>query len=64
MTDKPIKTFALINRGVVTNTVVAADPSLFKHDELVIEIVGDVDQPGIGWLYDGTSFSPPPSDIT
>lgn len=52
----------LIKDGVVINAIVApasAAQTAFP-DHLVTEGSEEPGSPGPGWLYDGTSFSPPP----
>jgi hypothetical protein len=44
--------FAIIEDGIVANVVVA--------DEALESNWVETDQAGPGWLYDGSSFSPPP----
>jgi hypothetical protein len=44
--------FAIIEAGVVSNVVVADAPLESNWVE--------TDQAGPGWLYDGSTFSPPP----
>lgn len=54
--------YAIINNGLVTNTIKAdaafADLIRADHDA-VVEITGITPQPGIGWLYDGEVFTDP-----
>lgn len=49
------KTYALIDNGIVTNLVVANDPSIF-HNDAAIELQV---RPEVGWTYDGETFAPP-----
>ena len=44
--------FAIIENGIVANVVVA--------DEALESNWVETDQAGPGWLYDGSTFSPPP----
>jgi hypothetical protein len=44
--------FAIIENGVVSNVVLA--------DEALESNWVETDQAGPGWLYDGSTFSPPP----
>jgi hypothetical protein len=47
--------YAIIDNGVVTNVVVA--DSAFGDNWVAIE------GGGVGWLYDGSTFTPPPTPI-
>lgn len=50
-----MKTYALIDKGIVTNLVVADDPSIFHNDKAIELQV----RPEVGWTYDGSVFAPP-----
>jgi hypothetical protein len=55
--------FAQILNGIVQNTIVLDDLSLQNlfsaNFDYFIRVDTLTPQPGIGWSYDGTSFSPP-----
>jgi hypothetical protein len=55
--------FALIQAGVVVNTVVAniVDPQ--DPNYIWVDITNIFPQPCIGWSYDGKSFTAPPLPI-
>lgn len=56
--------FALINNGVVVNTIVADQTfaNLISNQyQYIIQITNEPGQPSIGWLYDGVHFSPTPN---
>lgn len=59
--------YALINAGIVTNTILA-DPPFLKFIEKDYDAIVRIDTldpvPGIWWTYDGVSFSQgvPPTD--
>ncbi len=54
--------YALINGGIVVNTIVA-EPDFISNLEndfdSIVEISQDPGSPGIGWSYDGSNFTPP-----
>jgi len=56
--------YAQIKNGKIQNTIVLIDTSLIvtfsQGFDYFIEIDSLLPIPGIGWSYDGTSFSPPP----
>lgn len=52
---------AVVNNGVVVNMVVVeANSSLLPNNPDWIFIGTNPQGVAIGWLYDGTNFSPPP----
>ncbi len=55
--------YALIRNGVVRNVIVATGDfiaTILANWDAAIDI-SDLDpKPGIGWTYNGTTFSPPP----
>lgn len=65
--------FAVIDDGVVSNTIVADDTFaaiIAPEHEAVMEITGRTPLPGIGWGYDGVEFvdpnppEPAPASVT
>jgi hypothetical protein len=63
--------FAQISNGVIVNTIHLMDGtllSLFQNDpstglpyDTVLQINFLYPQPGIGWIFDGIQFYPPPA---
>ena len=55
---------ALIKNGVVANVIVATieDAGLLTGYDDAVDVSGA--EVGIGWLYDGQAFTPPPVDTT
>ena len=54
--------YALINAGVVENTIVADTnfiSGIENNWDACVQIDGLDPMPGIGWTYDGTDFAPP-----
>ena len=53
--------FAVIRNGVVINTILAESKSVAEEvtNQLCIEIEQVPTGPGIGWTYNGTSFTAP-----
>ena len=57
--------YALINNGIVENTIVAEPDfiSIIENDyEYIVQISTDPGNPSIGWSYDGQNFHPPQDD--
>jgi uncharacterized protein (UPF0218 family) len=60
---------ACIRAGIVVNVIVVDDLTSFITEntayaesfDSLIPIGSDPGSPGIGWMYDGTSFTPPAS---
>jgi hypothetical protein len=55
--------YAQILNGVVQNVIILNDTSLIslfsQGFDYLIEVSQTPGSPGIGWLYDGTNFTPP-----
>lgn len=59
---------ALVNDGVVTSVIVATMDVIQVLDSMGVWPAGQVEidvtatdpTPGIGWTYDGSTFTPPP----
>jgi hypothetical protein len=58
--------YAFIKGGVVVNTVVLTDtsylsiPAIAAQFDSAVRVDNIVPQPGMGWSYDGTNWTPPP----
>ncbi len=56
-------TYAQIKSGLVVNIIALDDSSLepifVQGFDYLINLTGMDPQPGIGWGYDGTNFTPP-----
>lgn len=61
--------FAQLKDGVVVNTIIITDVSMlpfFQADpmtgdpyDILLQVDATYPQPGIGWTFDGITFSPP-----
>jgi hypothetical protein len=51
--------YAVIQNGVVTNTIVAEQPFIDQHYPGSPRIDNVTPQPGIGWGYDGATWTAP-----
>lgn len=54
-----MKTFAVIENGVVINIIVGVEPEVVEaYPDLYVEYT-EAKPAGIGWLYDGKNFTDP-----
>jgi hypothetical protein len=53
------QTHAVVEDGIVANVVVADQAFMDKWYPGSVDITGMDPMPGIGWAYDGTTFTPP-----
>lgn len=54
-----LDTYALIQNGIIINTVMAASTDPQDSNYTWIDITNINPQPGIGWTYDGANFTGP-----
>lgn len=57
-----IRRLALIEKGIVTNVIMWDDINEFISTTGINPIFDE--QAGPGWLFDGTSLTPPPSEVS
>lgn len=51
--------YALIQSGIVVNTIIADPSDPEDPSYLWVDITSVTPQPGIGWSYNGSTFTPP-----
>ena len=54
-----MKTFAVIENGIVTNIIVGVEPEVVAANPTLYVEYTDLNPAGIGWTYDGTTFTAP-----
>ena len=54
-----MKTFAVIENGLVINIIVGVEPEVVKANSDVYVEYTEAKPAGIGWLYDGKNFIDP-----
>ncbi|CAB4218180.1 hypothetical protein UFOVP1608_13 [uncultured Caudovirales phage] len=58
-----MKTFAVIENGVVVNIIVGVEPEVVEANPETYVEYGQTKPAGIGWTYDGKDFVPPVEPI-